>query len=556
MTRVLWLSYRPETPNRYFWDMALLEDLFSHRLWHPVGAQTFSHCTSFQDIPEGEGAVIVLPARHHADYAERLNADIARLPWVVLYLIGDEENVFPVFKLSHPNLTVFQQMKEPSKLGHGFPNGYTPDTKMLDGMSHEKNLDWFFSGQITHIRREQCASQLRQMPGGYLYESKGFTQGLQHEDYFRQMAAAKIVPCPSGPVAPDTFRVYEALEAGCIPILDSKCPIAYLDDYWRDIFGKHPLPVCNDWNDLPFIMDVELSEWPANVNRVAAWWMWYKRKLAYQLQAKLPSVVRDPDDIVTILIPTSPIPSHPDTKIIENTVQSLRHHFPRAEMVIMFDGVRPELEHRRADYQEYTRRIIWKCQREWRNVLPVVFERHLHQATMTRIVIENDRIIETPLLLFAEHDTPVVVPGDHISWDGIVADTRRPIDWQDIFALILSKRADMVRLSHRGDGIPPEHQYLMGETVDCGRSKFVKTQQWCQRPHVASTEFYRRILFEDFSATARTMIEDRMMGVCQSYPWEVHKIFIYEPELQRSYHTEGRHFQGVWDSKFESTFTP
>ena len=50
---VVWLSYKSETPARGYWDQAMVEALFSHDLWRPVGAHEFEHLTSLDGL---EGA--------------------------------------------------------------------------------------------------------------------------------------------------------------------------------------------------------------------------------------------------------------------------------------------------------------------------------------------------------------------------------------------------------------------------------------------------------------------------------------------------------------------
>ena len=44
-------------------------------------------------------------------------------------------------------------------------------------------------------------------------------------------------------------------------------------------------------------------------------------------------------DLVTVLIPVSPIPSHPSTEVLDVTIDSIRTRLPDAEIIIMFDGV-------------------------------------------------------------------------------------------------------------------------------------------------------------------------------------------------------------------------
>jgi hypothetical protein len=61
-------------------------------------------------------------------------------------------------------------------------------------------------------------------------------------------------------------------------------------------------------------------------------------------------------------------------------------HLPDSEIIITVDGVRPEQEHYREAYDEYTKRLLWLANNQWHNVLPMVFEEHQHQARMAREV--------------------------------------------------------------------------------------------------------------------------------------------------------------------------
>lgn len=102
---VVWVSYRKETPARFYWDQGMIEGLFSHELWRPVGTHDFEHLTSLEGL---EGAVVVFPAPSQVDYVDRLQNDLQKLKWVVLILTSDEEGVFPANQLSHhPNMRLW-----------------------------------------------------------------------------------------------------------------------------------------------------------------------------------------------------------------------------------------------------------------------------------------------------------------------------------------------------------------------------------------------------------------------------------------------------------------
>jgi len=71
---------------------------------------------------------------------------------------------------------------------------------------------------------------------------------------------------------------------------------------------------------------------------------------------------------VTIILVTSVLPDHPDTSILDETINSVRHHFPKNEIILQIDGLREERLNRKTDYDEFKNRVLWKCLHEWNNV--------------------------------------------------------------------------------------------------------------------------------------------------------------------------------------------
>jgi len=233
-------------------------------------------------------------------------------------------------------------------------------------------------------------------------------------------------------------------------------------------------------------------------------------------------------DDITIVMATSILPDHPNTDIIDETISAIRYHFPNNEIIMQIDGLRREQQHRKADYDEYKNRILWKCLHEYKNVLPIIFKKHSHQTTMMRKTID---LIETPLLLYVEGDAPLTVDN--------------PIDWQKCFDLIKSEKANTIRF-HFESSIPESHKHLMFGLEDI----FMKTAQWSQRPHLSRVSYYRDVILPPLGN--KTFIEDRTHGIIQDdilpYDnfnddgWNKHKLWIYHPEenIKRSYHLDGR----------------
>ncbi len=240
-------------------------------------------------------------------------------------------------------------------------------------------------------------------------------------------------------------------------------------------------------------------------------------------------------DLITVLVPTSPIPSHPSTAIIDETLASLTAAgLGECQAIVMFDGVRPEQEDRADAYDEYRRRVMVNPQAS----LIVSAPEFLHQAEMTRRVLNG---VTTPLVLFVEHDTP------------LVGET----PWADLANAILAApcKVDVIRLHHESV-VLRVHRYLMAGKVENVRGvPLWRTAQWSQRPHLASTGWYRAMLGRHFPPEDRTFIEDRIYGTIAT-PWVERKewgneakLWLYHPEgnIKRSTHLDGREDQPKWD---------
>jgi hypothetical protein len=545
------------------WDMALIKDLLDCKIWQPAQGYEFFEETDRSKIGEySDGAITIIPARQNAQYLDKVQDWIECLGWTVLIIVGDEERSFDYTKLKHPNMKVWlMQPKLDDKADFFIGSGYAPFTRELIAQNKpfymDKLGDWFFAGQVNHPRRKQAVDILKQIEereslSGKLVETNGFTQGLTHDTYCALLANNKAVPCPSGIQSPDSFRVYEALEAGAVPIADDiSTVLIHESGYWRKVFNGEDVPfkILDDYANLEgYILDIQ-REYPAYSNKVFAWWVGYKRRMAYVLNEQvheLSGIEYSDNGIsnkITVIIPTSPIKSHPDTKVIDQSIRDIRTVLPECEIIIGIDGVRPEQEHYRERYEQYKRTLLWKTNYEWSNVVPVIFDEHMHQALMTKELL---KMVRTPTLLFIEHDTALTPDFE--------------FDWQSFVKVIEDGEANIIRF-HFEAMIPSDHKDLMiGDVERINNMPLLKTMQWSQRPHLASTVFYKDMLERYFTDQSRTMIEDVVHGKviedCQNdgmMGWYKWRLWIYYPDngnIKRSYTTDGRED----DPKFEMVF--
>lgn len=560
MLNVVWL------PPHDQWDQHTFELLFNNKMWLAKGAFTFKHhrLNEDEDLPEADGIILVVPHKYYIDKVRWLNEQISKYKWVLYVGTGNEEGEFPIEKITHRNKIVYYTTPHLKRtkfeaVDRLFGDGYAGQSECVADYAEQvknKPLDLYFGGQVTHERRELMMKALKHIDKEETYakveylESAGFTQGYSdYHTYYEKMASAKIVPCPSGPNTPDTFRSYEALEAMALPVLDTKTIYDDVSDYWGILFGQEPpMPIIRDnWDSLNGYAQEILKDWHTHINRAVSWWIAKKRQYAYDLVADLNKLTNEPeqlkvDDKITVLILTSPIKAHPSTEVIDQTIRDIRAVLPNSEIIIGCDGVRAEQEHYRENYNEYKKRLIWKCLHEWRNVLPVVFDEHLHQAMLTKRLL---RLVKTPTVLFVEHDT-ALTPDYHFEWPALVE-------------AVESGQAYVIRFSHEVQ-ILKDHEHLMIGSEEMQGIPMVKTIQWSQRPHLASTVFYRDIIERYFNEESRTMIEDVLHSkVMVDYDvdgmqgWYKWRLYIYANpvaikgdnnivvnSIKRSYTTDGR----------------
>lgn len=545
---VLWVSYRPEILHRGYADQGLLEEVLAGEVWAPPNAYTFEHYeVRAPDMvwPDVDGCVFIFGARHHCDHIDQINEQLAKYRWVVLLVCGDEAWDFEWKRLEHPNMRMYvmQPRPEHEHLERFIPGGWYPWTR--ENLEHhpveenDRPYDWSFAGQVTHWRREELVKILRPMHEQFpelseLHETEGYLQeAISRPAYFEMLLKTKVVPSPSGPYSVDCARAFEALEAGCVPICDTVTARAGSFDYWQLLFREEPpFQRTGDWLQFPELLKKALKGWQRQANACFSFWQQWKRRFVVELHDDIHALrgdVHEDTNDITVLIPTSPIRQNPSLNIISAAVESVRSRLPNAEILIMVDGVRPEQGARRNAYDEYVRRLLWKANFEWHNVLPIVFDEWTHQAGMTRVALEK---VSTPFVLFLEHDTAL----------------EGSIDWEGCMAVLDRGEANAIQF-HENTELNDEHRHLiLGYTTTEEGVRLLKTKAWWQRPHLARTSFYRDRIMPLFGSRARTMIEEVVYGVMMTdidhrgrAAWWDWRVFIYAPEGDMKRH---RHFDG------------
>ena len=528
--------------GRGIWDQGMIESLISGQLW-PVPAT--------YEVAPGlcPGGVVVI----HGEYAQS-NPVPPIPPNSVVLLTGNELRGWKPREHCPGDSKVWAQhipigdLSVNRRLIPGWPPGTREGlTGIARGPLDQRRL-WGFAGQINNISRGHFMDSIKGRTDGTAHASAGFAQGMEHGAYLRFLADCAIAPSPGGAVNPEGFRLYESLEAGCLPVAQRSYPgwPEPQSDWWIWAFdqsGKTPFPTVNSWSELPAILDRYAKDTIAlqrDANRAGAWWLAHKRRMAFDLfdDCHALSGVRPEakglSETVTVLMSSSVIPGHPSIDLIAETIRRVRSYpaLEACEILIMLDGVPAEDAARARDYEEYRRRLIDACNFDpaFRGCLPIVFEEHAHQTEMTRHALAY---VRTPLVFFVEHDTYPM--GD--------------IDFGGIATVLLEDDSPykMIRLHICHKVLDEQARMYINPTapIEVSGVPLIRTVEWSQRPHLARTAWYRTII-ESVQPGKKIWIEHAMHSDAMYANWERFGMAIYAPEgenMTRSGHSDGRRWR-------------
>jgi len=189
---------------------------------------------------------------HSVDYATvfKLHED-ASIPFAAIHLSDECLSDDFTFYHYHACKFVFRNYYHPfaSKMPKVVTFGLGYKTNFANIQVHTKYADyynWCFAGNIHDTSRLKALLQFASIhPYKMNITQDGFNSAnsLSLEEYKQYMVESKFCICPIGQGNIDTFRLYEAMEAGSIPVTLSmtnhqKC----LPSYWHYLFGETDIP--------------------------------------------------------------------------------------------------------------------------------------------------------------------------------------------------------------------------------------------------------------------------------------------------------------------------
>jgi hypothetical protein len=146
---------------------------------------------------------------------------------------------------------------------------------------------WSFAGETRRASRPEMVEALKGVDAHLCHSTdSGEAESIPPSAYRGILEDTIFAPSPMGRLNLECFRLYEALECGCIPIVEKRASL----DYFTDLLGPHPLISIGDWSQAAALV----KEWQSDLKRIDAlqseitrWWQTKKRLLKTEISAML-----------------------------------------------------------------------------------------------------------------------------------------------------------------------------------------------------------------------------------------------------------------------------
>ena len=169
----------------------------------------------------------------------------------------------------------------------GYANGRQAATNQTSAFQ-TRPYTWSFAGSMDRHGRERVLSLLKRIEP-YVLETKenwSVPAKLGAKEYSDLLQKTKFVPCVAGFRALESYRLYEALEQGAIPLIVPDGPEQR--DTYIDVLGKHPMLTFPSWDKVVELLPILVKN-PAKMEehrqQLLAWWTTKKAELKQQIQS-------------------------------------------------------------------------------------------------------------------------------------------------------------------------------------------------------------------------------------------------------------------------------
>ena len=243
----------------------------------------YSIIESEKNIENGDILIIIDSSiEEKSEFYTKLNLICSK---IFLFHVGDEfgfYNLAPVYNVCNHIWRSFCSSKYfNNKKVKCIPLGYK------SGVAHKRKSNrkykWAFTGTPHKSSRHDLLFQFSNIKPFLCHKTEKFDRkNISVNEMSEILSSTEFIPCPYGFFHPDSYRVYEALECGCIPIVEN----AY--QYYDRLFPHNPFIKVNKWAEAkPIIKGWNNDQIEKKKEECKIWWSDYKVKLQNSIKDKI-----------------------------------------------------------------------------------------------------------------------------------------------------------------------------------------------------------------------------------------------------------------------------
>ncbi len=160
----------------------------------------------------------------------------------------------------------------------GYPNGTTVDTAYPPAGA--RKYVWSFIGEFKASR-----IAMRKAFDGFApqFITNVNSQRMSKPQFDEVLQNTMFSPCPMGNVMLETWRLYESLELGCIPLIERRLAV----DYYANLLGPNPVPAFYSWSAARRYAEVLLADrrrLDQTQAKIKDWWTGHKNRVRAQVR--------------------------------------------------------------------------------------------------------------------------------------------------------------------------------------------------------------------------------------------------------------------------------
>ena len=204
---------------------------------------------------------------------------------IFLIHLGDETgeyDLLPVYgKFDHIFRTFCSNKYFNNNKVQCIPLGYKSG---INNKKHNKRkYKWAFTGTPHKTSRHDLLFQFSSINPFFCHKTEKFnTKIISVEEMSEVLSSTEFVPCPNGFFHPETYRLYEALQCGCVPIVEN----AY--NYYDRLFPNNPFLKVDKWIDAkPIIQGWGKDKIKKKQEECISWWSNYKINIQEMIKKKI-----------------------------------------------------------------------------------------------------------------------------------------------------------------------------------------------------------------------------------------------------------------------------